>query len=90
LFVVNLLLNNFFLINNSYSQKYTISGYVREKETGEELVGASVFIKELTQGAISNQYGFYSMTIEKGEYTLIISFLGFSDYTEKLEVNNLN
>jgi hypothetical protein len=65
-------------------QKFTISGYVTD-ELGEELIGANIIINELKKGTITNTYGFYSITIPKGQYTLEISFLGFA--TQVLPLN---
>jgi hypothetical protein len=59
--------------------KYTISGYVKDAKTGEELIGAAVFIKEFpTSGAYTNAYGFYSITIPEGTYNVIAQFLGYT------------
>lgn len=66
-------------------EKVTISGYIKEAATGEELIGASIFVPELRAGGITNVYGFYSITIPKGNYTLIYSFIGFED--QKSEIN---
>ncbi len=60
-------------------EKYTISGYVKDASNGEALIGARVFIKEIAQGTAANQYGFYSLTIDKGNYNLTFSFLSFKD-----------
>jgi hypothetical protein len=79
-----------FLASDSLAQgakKYTISGYVKEETTGEYMIGVNVYIKELTRGAATNQYGFYSLTIEAGEYTLATSYIGMQEYTEKLILN---
>ena len=59
--------------------KYTISGYVKEQSTGEFMIGANVYIKETLKGTTTNQYGFYSLTVEQGNYTLVISYIGFED-----------
>ena len=80
----------FLLASNSLAQgakKYTISGYVKEESSGEYMIGVNVYIKELTRGAATNQYGFYSLTIEEGEYTLATSYIGMQEYTEKLTLN---
>lgn len=66
-----------FSVSRSIAQKYTISGYVKEEATGESMIGANVYIKELLKGASTNQYGFYSLTVEKGTYTIVITVLGF-------------
>lgn len=74
-----------------YAQKFTISGYVKEKSTGESLIGANVYVKELNKGTTTNHYGFYSFTLEKGDYLLMVSFIGFKDYTQKISLTkNLN
>ena len=74
-------------ISGLHAQKYTISGYVREKETGEEMVGASVYVKEITKGTITNTYGYYSLTLEKGTYTLVVSFLGYREISQTITLN---
>ena len=51
-------------------QKHTISGHIKDAETGEELIGATIFINELKTGGTTNVYGFYSLTIPEGKYTL--------------------
>ncbi|MFH2141645.1 MAG: TonB-dependent receptor, partial [Bacteroidota bacterium] len=71
----------------AFSQKYTISGYVRDQQTGEELIGANIFIKDLSKGTITNTYGFYSLTFPAGEYTISCSFLGYTDYSKKIKLD---
>src|SRR5438128_1124190 len=58
-------------------EKFTISGFVKEVSSGESLLGANVYVKEGLQGTSTNAYGFYSMTLPKGNYTLVISFVGY-------------
>jgi hypothetical protein len=59
-------------------QKRTISGYIRDAASGESLVGATVRLQEnLRQGSASNNYGFYSITLSPGSYTLIAQYLGY-------------
>lgn len=61
--------------------KHTLSGYVRDKETGETLIGATVTVKELPgTGSVTNSYGFYSLTLEDGKYNLSVQFLGYETY----------
>jgi hypothetical protein len=58
--------------------KYTISGYVRDGRTGEELAGARIGISELpSAGATTNSFGFYSLTVPRGKYTLAAYFIGY-------------
>lgn len=72
---------------NSKTQKYTLSGYVKDSTSGEYLIGTSVYIKELQKGVNCNTYGFYSVTIDAGNYTVITSFVG---YKEKIQTISLN
>ena len=76
-----------FLFIKTSAQKYTISGYIKEKSTGEILIGANVLVKELSKGATTNKYGFFSISLDKGNYTLISSFIG---YKEQVQTINLS
>lgn len=67
--------------DKSSADRFTISGYVKEANTGEYLPGANVYVQELMKGTITNQYGFYSLTLEKGKYTLVASFLGYENFS---------
>ncbi|RLD50865.1 MAG: hypothetical protein DRJ05_19095, partial [Bacteroidetes bacterium] len=58
-------------------KKVSISGNITDKETGEDLIGATVFVQEIENGTSSNVYGFYSISLERGSYTLIFSYVGY-------------
>ncbi len=68
-------------------KKYTISGYLRDGQTGEELIGASVYVDELKAGTTSNVYGFYSLTLPEGTYNIIYTFLGMAPISQEVELN---
>ncbi|MEZ5106071.1 MAG: TonB-dependent receptor [Draconibacterium sp.] len=55
----------------------TISGYVRSAETGEGLIGSTIYVEELKTGTATNAYGFYSLTIPKGSYIIRYSYIGY-------------
>ncbi len=58
--------------------RYTISGYIRDAASGEDLIGASVFlVDDPGKGTVSNLYGFYSLSLPAGEYRLGISYIGY-------------
>ena len=65
---------------SGFSQtKYTVSGYLNDTETGENIIQANIFNKEnLKEGTTTNNYGFYSFTLPAGKYTLVYSYLGFN------------
>lgn len=70
----------FFLLSlPSISQEnFTLSGYVTDAENGETLIGAAVFNQaDMGQGTVTNLYGFYSLTLPKGNYTIASSYLGY-------------
>jgi len=67
-------------------QKYTISGYIRSSETGEALIGATVFVKELYKGTMANAYGFYSITLPEGNHSVQYSYLGNISKTDNIEL----
>ncbi|HSH66438.1 MAG TPA: carboxypeptidase-like regulatory domain-containing protein, partial [Bacteroidia bacterium] len=65
------------LLTAQEKRNFTISGYVKDASNGEFSIGASVFIKELMKGGSTNQYGFYSITVEEGNYTLVSTYVGY-------------
>ena len=76
IFFLFLLLNfNFIFTQNSF----TISGYVQDNSNNELIIGASVIVKELQIGTVTNNYGFFSLTLVEGDYDLIFQSLGFED-----------
>jgi hypothetical protein len=68
-------------------EKYTISGSIKDKKTGETIIGASIILREAHGiGVLSNGYGFYSITAPEGNYTLIASFSGYTNDTLKISL----
>jgi len=55
----------------------TISGYISDEETGETLINATVYDSISGKGAVSNLYGFYTLTLPEGPVHLIYSYLGY-------------
>ncbi|MEQ8424718.1 MAG: carboxypeptidase-like regulatory domain-containing protein, partial [Cyclobacteriaceae bacterium] len=58
--------------------KFTINGYVRDASNGEALIGATIYVKEINNGVVTNVYGFYSLTLDPGSYTFNYSYVGYS------------
>jgi len=67
--------------------KITLSGYISDIESNETLIGANLIFPEIQFGTTTNEYGFYSVTVNKGEYILQISYLGFESQTFKINLN---
>ncbi|MEC8884193.1 MAG: carboxypeptidase-like regulatory domain-containing protein, partial [Bacteroidota bacterium] len=68
----------------SGQKNHTLSGVITSAESNETLIGVNVIIPELNKGAVTNEYGFYSITLPEGTYTLQISFLGFENISQPL------
>lgn len=68
--------------------KFSLSGYISDSSSGEQLIGASIYVEELKQGTATNTYGFYSLTLPEGEYHLKISYLGFDDRLETINLRS--
>ena len=82
---INLL---FFLLLCCFSltaqEKFTLSGTISDSNSNETLIGVNLFIPELKTGITTNEYGFYSITIPKGSYTILISYMGYNSLEEKI------
>ncbi|MCT4615684.1 MAG: TonB-dependent receptor [Marinifilaceae bacterium] len=68
-------------------KNFTISGNIKDSNTGEDLLFATVYIVETKAGAQTNEYGYYAITAPKGEYTLKFSFVGYKEFTKKVTIN---
>ena len=77
----------FFSLLGFGQEKVTLSGVISDANNNETLIGVSVYVSELNIGAYTNEYGFYSITLPKGNYTLQISYIGFETFSEKLEID---
>lgn len=70
-------------------RNFTFSGSIKNSETGEVLIGATVVVRELKNvGASSNAYGFYSITLPEGTYTINIQYLGFKTRTYTINLDH--
>ncbi len=67
-----------------FGQKYTISGFIKDAQSSEELLYSSVLVKEISKGFATNQYGFYSITLPKGSYTFVFSYAGYLSETKQI------
>ncbi|MBT2620053.1 TonB-dependent receptor [Chryseobacterium sp. ISL-6] len=64
--------------------KVTLSGIITIKTTTETIHGANIFIPEAKVSTVTDAYGFYSITLPKREYNLIISYVGFENIEERI------
>jgi CarboxypepD_reg-like domain/TonB dependent receptor/TonB-dependent Receptor Plug Domain len=67
------------------AQNFTISGTLKDASNGEDLIGASVIVvNKAATGATTNTYGFFSITLPKGEYQIRFQYLGYITVEEKI------
>jgi len=64
----------------------TISGYITNQVTKETVAGVTVYIPKLSAGTISNAYGFYSLSVPRGNYSVIFTFIGMKERTVDLNL----
>lgn len=77
------------LMRNLSGQNLTVSGYVKDAETGEALIGATISLTEITIGTITNNYGFYSLTLPATDSPLIVfSFVGYTPQIKGIHALN--
>jgi hypothetical protein len=84
--------STFLLFFPSYIQaqqpnKSVLSGYVRDSKTGEELIGVTVFIKENGKGTVTNEYGYYSITLLPNTYTVTIKYVGYNTINQSVNLS---
>lgn len=69
--------------------KYTLSGYVKDAGTGEDMIGANVYLQsDPTTGTSTNGYGFFSMTLPEGDYKVVFSYIGYDNRVEDVALHN--
>ena len=83
--------------DNEINKLVTISGFVKDAETGEALIGATIYPQENPSGGVStNAYGYFSLSVLAGKRTLIFQYMGYAkkvltvdltdNYTVKVEL----
>ncbi|MFV8325564.1 TonB-dependent receptor [Flavobacterium sp. ZS1P14] len=80
-------LNSFSQDRELAKQKFTLSGIIIDANSNETLIGVNVVIPELKTGLTTNEYGFYSITVPKGNYTIQISYLGYQTIEEPINLD---
>ncbi|MQP53565.1 MULTISPECIES: TonB-dependent receptor [unclassified Flavobacterium] len=77
----------FFSLLGFGQEKVILSGVASDTYNNETLIGVSVYISELNIGTYTNEYGFYSISVPQGNYTVQVSYVGFETILEKIEIN---
>ena len=80
----------FLLLSFSFlwsQNSYTVSGTITANSSNETLIGVNIIFPELGKGAVTNEYGFYSITLPEGNYNIQVSFMGFEPIKERITLN---
>ena len=67
--------------------RFTLSGFLKDKKTGEALIGANVYVKGTATGVTTNGYGFYSLTLGGGTYPMVFSYMGYKEKPVEVNLN---
>ncbi len=78
----------FSLYTANAQSKSTLSGYVTDSKNGEALIGVKVYIPSTNQGAVTNNYGFYSLTVNSGKYTIEFRSGLYPSEPREIDLNN--
>jgi len=70
------------------ADKFTISGYIKDASNGEALIGATISINELMLGTVTNEYGFYSLSVAPGKYKVHFSFIGYTTVVKEVDLQS--
>src|SRR5690606_16132629 len=68
--------------------KVTLNGYVRDAANGEELIGVTIYIPSLQSGTVTNDYGFYALTVPPGSYEIRFSYMGYETQIRTVELTS--
>ena len=71
----------------SAQDRVTISGDVSDSLSKETLLGVTILINELNTGTVTNSYGFYSLSVPSGEYTITVQYLGYQSLQFPISLN---
>ena len=84
---LSLLLVLVFFSSSTFAQEtFTISGYIKDADSGEDLIGAYIYdFNDKGKGTSTNLYGFYSVSLPTGSYTMEVSYIGYQSL--RFEVN---
>lgn len=69
---------------------FTVSGYVEDADSRERIIGVNLYLEGSTTGTISNTFGFYSLSLKPGDYTIVASFIGYKTIKKQISIDSKN
>ncbi len=76
-----------FFFQQTFAQTATVSGHIKDKKNGEELIGATCYFPDIKKGITSNEYGYYSITVPVGTYKISFSYIGYETQILTLDLS---
>lgn len=70
------------------AQNFSLTGTIKDASNGEDLIGVSIYVKEAQVGGQTNAYGFYSITLPAGNYTLQVSYIGYESLNKTVVLDD--
>lgn len=84
---INFLFIVFLISITAFAQeKFTLSGIITDVKNNETLIGVNLYFPDLKIGTTTNEYGFYSISVPKGNQNLIISYLGYQNIEKSISL----
>lgn len=83
-----MLLVLFFTSNAFAQEKHTLSGTISDAKNNETLIGVNINLKGTNYAAVTNEYGFYSLTVPSGNYEMVVSYVSFETIEEQISLND--
>jgi hypothetical protein len=77
----------FYAVSLTGQDSFVLSGYISDIETNEKLIGVNILFPQLNIGATTNEYGFYSISVPQGDQKLLISYLGFKNLEQPIDLS---
>ena len=82
---INIIVSIFLIALSGWSQNVTLSGNISDEKTGESVSGAMIsLVSQKVTGTVSNAYGFYSLTMPAGTYTLRVKYIGYAEIAKEI------
>lgn len=74
-------------LSTKAQNKFTLSGKITDQKSNETLIGVNIIFPELQTGTITNEYGFYSITLKEGTYNFQVSYLGYNSVSKTITID---
>ncbi len=76
-----------FTVGLQAQEKFTLSGTISDAKNNETLIGVNILVKGTKSFAVTNEYGFYSITLPAGKYVIEYSYMGYATKSENIDLN---